>query len=728
MLTFILFLAFLFWAIHIHLKVSDMETTIESLKLDFLRNQEIDSNKNLKMEDNIEYSTNSENNILPTVSNRNQTEILDVENNENSFDEDIEDFSSSNKIYEEKFIYEKDKEKNSFENFFIGNLFNIIGAIAIIIGCGIFVKLIQPYIIFTPLLKTLIGLICGIAMVIGGCVIKKDTLKIYSEILTGTGFAVLFITIYCTTILFETFSQGVCAFLGIIILLAAYYIADKQKTSSMLAISLIGGYLNLFLINSTDSYNNVYIYLIFLNLLSATFILRNPEKSAVNIINLIATLIFSIILNITNSINIWYPITLWSIYLIADFIIKNREAQIKTNSSILNWTNLACLICLGLMIYKETTVNIALLLLGVAIIYGIIFTYFAIKNPKKSILYLDSMLISTLIAVYFICEDATIRIAIWSIIATLLSVVIWKYKADFLKNRVIIFLSCSVINLLLMPELYCYEYDIKYIPVFNTRLLAFISPIIGFYISHLFLNKSNNEDTKNLSTCFKFCALTLIYLFVILELNNYITIKTDANEIVYNHIKPILYSIIGFIYAIQMRRYETIYKNGVFYIASVIAYGLSIVVLLYSGFSYTPIETFIPVINIRFMAFLTAIFSSILFAKWTKFDIYKYIAVILGFILMSIEVIDYINKFNLTSNYIVSILWILYVGIITTIGILKGNKVLKNSGIWLSFLVLARIFIYDLANIETVYKLIIFITLGIIFMVTSYIYNKNKKE
>ncbi len=720
MLMFILTVCFLIWIISLSSKVSNLESSLTILQhkfekleknskkyIDIAKPVQIEQEEEIKQEEYQEYISND---IKPKQQDEALNQIFTSE-------------KQTQNIY--NFTQQSKADSSSFENVFLGNIFNIIGAIAIIIGCGIFIKLISPFIIFTPLLKTLIGLIIGSAMVIGGCIMKKDTLKVYSEILTGTGFAVLFITIYCTTVLFQTFSYGVCSFLGILILLTAYYIADKQKTSSMLAISLIGGYLNIFLINSANSGNNVFTYLLFLNLLSVIFVFRNPEKYKVNIINLITTLVFSACLNINTPMNIIYPIALWSMYLIVDFIIKNRNLSV--NNSLLNWTNLACLICMGFIIYIDKTVNLGVLLLGSAIIYGIILAYFVAKNSEKAVLYLDSMLISTLISVYFICSDSILRIAIWSIIAIFLSIVTAIYKNDFLHKRVIMFLSCSVVNLFFIPEIYACENTMNYIPVLNTRLLAFISPILGFYISYLLINKIELKDIKNISVSFRFSAITLIYLFLILELNNYINVRMEANEISYSYIKPILYSIIGFIYAIQMRYYEKIYSNGFFYVASIIAYGLAAFILLVSGLSYLPLDNFIPLINIRFIAFIMAIFTSILFGKWTKYDIYKYIAVILGFILISVEAIDYINKYDIETNYFISILWILYVGIITTIGIFKNNKVLKNSGIWLSFITLGRIFIFDLANIESIYKLIIFITLGTIFMITSYLYNKNKK-
>ena len=71
-------------------------------------------------------------------------------------------------------------------------------------------------------------------------------------------------------------------------------------------------------------------------------------------------------------------------------------------------------------------------------------------------------------------------------------------------------------------------------------------------------------------------------------------------------------------------------------------------------------------------------------------------------------------------------MWIVYAGIVTTFGIFKNKKFLKNTGIWISILAILRIFIFDLSGVEAAYKLAAFLVLGTILMIVSYFYNKYK--
>ena len=145
--------------------------------------------------------------------------------------------------------------------------------------------------------------------------------------------------------------------------------------------------------------------------------------------------------------------------------------------------------------------------------------------------------------------------------------------------------------------------------------------------------------------------------------------------------------------------------------------------LITTGVHYRPINAFIPLINIRTAAFVFGIAACVIYNKLDGKDFYKYLAIVLGFILMHNEAGDIIFKYTLNSG-LISVGWILYSVIITTIGIIKGKKWLKNSGIILCIISILRIFFHDLAQVDILYKFIAILTLGISLMVLSYLYNQ----
>ena len=88
----------------------------------------------------------------------------------------------------------------------------------------------------------------------------------------------------------------------------------------------------------------------------------------------------------------------------------------------------------------------------------------------------------------------------------------------------------------------------------------------------------------------------------------------------------------------------------------------------------------------------------------------------------SLNIVRYFSN----TEWITSVAWIMYAGIISAIGILGNKKVLKNAGIWLSIITVGRLFLFDFATLNMIYRLIAFVTLGTVLLVISYIYNKKK--
>lgn len=563
MLSLLIIIICIIWIIYLHNRILSCEQS--------LKNISVMVNKLCKNLNSDEYS------II-------QTEKPIDEQNTDSFQEDF---------YEPASVLKTSDKKFSLQSFFLGNLFTIIGAIVLIIGVGLFIKLISPYIIFTPLLKTLAGFLLGLGLIITSCNIKKDKLRAYSEVLMGTGFSILFLTVLLTTVYFKTFSMTTCIFIGAVILVMAYFAAEKQKTVSMISVALIGGYLNILFSAFNIDVSLAFGYIIFLNILSVIYAYRNPKNAVINIINLIiGLLLISLLMIFKEKVSVIYPIVLWIVYLIYDLI--NNSDNFK-NYHFLNWMNLAALTVFSLIIFQKEKLYIGLLLIFAAIVYDLISIYFIRQNSDKFKPYLYSMFTSLLLAVYFLTEGI-LRIGLWSLTALIICIVAVFYKKDYLKKWILVFFIPSVTNLFFIPE------------------------------------------------------------------------------------------------------------------------------ITYSLVNYT------PVFNIRSAVYLVMIILSMYFARQTKNEFYKYLAVSLGFILLSLEAFDFVDKSNsINVNWIISIVWLLYSGLITTIGILKNKSYLKNIGIFTCLLTLFRIFFYDLTNIETLYRVIIFISFGAVFMIISYLYNREKE-
>ncbi len=86
------------------------------------------------------------------------------------------------------------------------------------------------------------------------------------------------------------------------------------------------------------------------------------------------------------------------------------------------------------------------------------------------------------------------------------------------------------------------------------------------------------------------------------------------------------------------------------------------------------------------------------------------------------DLADYAQSYKLG----LSILWGTYSLFMVVLGIMNKQKRIRVAGIALFGVTLMKLFFYDIANLDTIAKVIVFISLGILLLIISFLYNKYK--
>jgi len=324
--------------------------------------------------------------------------------------------------------------------------------------------------------------------------------------------------------------------------------------------------------------------------------------------------------------------------------------------------------------------------------------------------------------------DGCLRVSLLSLASIILAIIINKLDREYLVKWSTGFLSAAIISTFIMNKDMFYVYNsANYQPVFNLRSLALVSTILASFVCYVEFKHSASELCNKFSQYMKFCSLTLLYIFISFEIGDYIQYITKSS-ISGTFLSAMTYSIICSIYSLQMKKMHTITKLPIFTVAFYIAGIAALLILIFKGLYFKPADSFIPVFNLRFIAFLTAIGASIYFAKSEKESFYKYLALVLGFVLISVETNDFTRHLAVDGMfYLMSVAWILYAGVLLAIGIFKDKKYLKMTGIWIVILTVLKILFVDMAQVNFIYKMIVFILLGVVLMIVSYYYNKLQK-
>ena len=178
--------------------------------------------------------------------------------------------------------------------------------------------------------------------------------------------------------------------------------------------------------------------------------------------------------------------------------------------------------------------------------------------------------------------------------------------------------------------------------------------------------------------------------------------------------------------------------------------------ILFDLITHISLDNPTPIWNYTVLSFLTGIlaiyFSAYITKKWgfanpLKIKMpdledwilpKKYIlailivtANILTFCILNLEVmkaVDYffgnIEDLNNIKSLSLSLLWAIYAIIIISAGIIIRLSKVRLAGLGLMFIPIVKLYVYDLWSLENVYKVSLFITLGLIFLISGFLYQK----
>lgn len=606
------------------------------------------------------------------------------------------------------------KKSTSIESVFLGNIFNKIGAIALIVAFIFFIKLVSPYIVITDTMKIILGFFAGLGMFFGGLHLHvSEKFKNYSEVLIGTGFATLFISSFCAYYL-KVFNTPAAIISGTLLLLLVFFVSHKMRSVSSLIIGLLGGYLTPYLSGAAPDIS--FGYLIFLNIVSIIYALNNPKLKWINIVNLSITMLILFAGCITyDSSKITYPLILWGCYIIYD-LMRDRLSGVDNATGVLNYIFLTLI---TLTLFKTSVKSVGIMFGLTALVYAILaFVGKRLQHPLYK-RFEHCIFLNVWFSILFTLNDLY-SIITWSIVALMLSFALKKDKLNAVKHYITVYYLSAMFGIFLAKDGSSFMLFEQYKPILNTRSLIFLIPVLSMGLSIARLRAKEIGICNNL----RFNVMLLLYAYLMCEVTNVLKLLYPAENsgVAYPHF--MIYTLIGFLYSVLLYSTYQRTKSLWFNISSVLLGTVSVIMFIIACFMHS--GAIIPVLNLRVLAFFAGLYYCLYFAKATGANFFKYLAVFMGFLLCGAESSLFDSKFN--TGYITTLGWLLYSGFVTLAGMLKSKKFLLSSGIWILIFTILRVFIYDLANVESIYKILAFLSLGVVLMLISYVYVKLRND
>jgi hypothetical protein len=172
--------------------------------------------------------------------------------------------------------------------------------------------------------------------------------------------------------------------------------------------------------------------------------------------------------------------------------------------------------------------------------------------------------------------------------------------------------------------------------------------------------------------------------------------------------------------------------------------------------SHVMISTFVPFANERFLAFsvsIAAFFMAAFIVKrnielmhdneknpFSVYPIFLVIANALTLMILSMEiwgyfsreiydmqVMDNIGNIRSARNLSLTAIWAVYAIALLILGISRRSRYMRLAGLGLFFIPIIKVYVYDVFALEQVYRIFAFVGLGILLVVSGYLYNRYKE-
>jgi hypothetical protein len=360
---------------------------------------------------------------------------------------------------------------------------------------------------------------------------------------------------------------------------------------------------------------------------------------------------------------------------------------------------------------------------------------FWIGRTKKVIFYENISYALMLIALISIIQD-------WSIQSSL-------FLYDISKVNIIPLLNINFLSSMIFAAAFAFIYytrtSVKYPKPYNIdknieTIFSFLVPIIllvtvyyslfleiEVYWNQLFMNtrialkESNVNDYYSYFYNYDYKSLKSVslidYSMLFVAILTILNIKKLRNKLLGNAtlilgIISLLYFLLVGLWEISLLRESYLAQPGEYFKS-----GFINILIRYISFGFVA-----TLIASGYFLIKQDFVSKILF---TPFDIILHTTIVWT---LSSEWIHWMDIAESTASYrlSLSIIWGLYSLLLIALGIWKKKKHLRIAAIVLFSITLLKLFLFDVSNLDTIPKTILFVSLGILLLIISFLYNRFK--
>lgn len=660
-------------------------------------------------------------------------------------------------------------ERNPDLEKFIGeNLANKIGIGVLVLGIGYFVKYAIDQDWINEIGRVFIGICCG-GLLLGVAHRMRKSFAAFSSVLVGGGIAVLYLTIAIAFHEYGIFSQTVAFILMVIITGFTILLALSYNRIELAVLAILGGFGSPFMVSTGEgNYIILFIYILILDV--GMLVLAYYKKwSLVNIIAYAFTLILfgSWLATRFESWNlpmVFGALTFATLFYLIFFamnIINNIRAGIpfKALDISLLLSNTFFYYTVGMVILSNESTEVFKGLFTAALgIFNFAFAYVLYKNQRvdRNLIFLLIGLVLTFISLAAPVQLEGNYITIfWAAEAVLLLWLSQKSGIALMRYASVIVTALMVVSLVMdWDKLYSSYASHTLSVILNKAYITGLCTIIslGFSLYLLRFEKSDTQYVTPYKHILTVLALGVLYISQYLELNHQLNNYLNDNSTIVIIVGTYNMLFIAALLSGLKRLIPAEYKNEVATLLGVIAI-TSFLVFYHTHFIFSrdmyvtgeigilgfmfhylflALLIFISIITLRNAQTLTD-FNAKTWNAYSWFFIFFFVfaaSAELDHTVVLFAANDYGSIYHtLTQNHKIGfpILWGIASFILIAVGLKTKKKHLRIISLTLLLITLLKLFLFDIRGISEGGKIAAFISLGVLLLVVSFMYQRLKK-
>ncbi|MEO7803792.1 MAG: DUF2339 domain-containing protein [Actinomycetota bacterium] len=627
-------------------------------------------------------------------------------------------------------------------------LLNRIGAVALVIGVGFFLKYAFERDLIPPIVRVLIGVIAGVGLVIAASQ-KRATLPVFAQGLLGAGISILYLSAYASFNFYQLIPQVMALMLMGAITALALERALKFDSLAVAVLGLIGGFITPPLLSNGQSTGaGLFIYLAALNVGLLMMARKKDEWWVLEPLSLAFTYIIFFGSQASNferetftQVALFVTV-IWMMFYANDLDRTLRKvATLERPRQVIAMANGAlyyAAIGFAVNAAYPRFLSLVTFMIGLAYLLPILLL-------KRSLARYTIKAIILIVTATGLELSGLLLIVAWAVEALVALAAGMNFRLHHSRLAGLAIFALGTVSLLgtdgalafnaLSPD--------RFTPLLNVRALTFISVALCAAAAGFAYRQFEADEKPWASPSLHYLWTALIFILIAVETQDWFR-RIAGGE--FSQI--MLMVLVWAIYSVVLSQLGTSERVPAILHSSIAAFTIAVLVGVTRGAEFEPVSDFLLLFNARagVLLILVAAAAAHFFISrrnpdkaWTSGTAFvmQGASGLILFVLATAEARDYFQNRILTTQdaavidrlknlkqLSISAVWMIYSAIAMGIGIYRRSRTLRLSAIAIFGLAILKVFLYDLSFLDQLYRIFSFIGLGLILLGASYAYTR----